>query len=76
MVLEMAEGMPIHKILQMNSKLSFDFSKLIITQLLHGLMEFHSKGYIYRDIKASNLVVNCRGKLMIIDFGFSKKIDK
>lgn len=34
----------------------------------------HDKGYIYRDLKASNLIINTKGKVTLIDLGFIKKI--
>jgi serine/threonine protein kinase len=40
-------------------------------QLCFGLQDIHSLGIIHRDIKPTNLVVGCDGKLKIIDFGWS-----
>ena len=34
----------------------------------------HEKGYVYRDLKASNLIISKLGKVTIIDLGFTKKI--
>lgn len=37
---------------------------------------FHAEGYIYRDIKASNFMINKQGKVTMIDLGKSKRINK
>lgn len=37
---------------------------------------FHQEGYIYRDIKSSNFMVNKTGKVVMIDLGKSKHIKK
>lgn len=35
---------------------------------------FHKEGYIYRDIKASNFMINLKGKVTMIDLGKAKHI--
>jgi serine/threonine protein kinase len=34
------------------------------------------QGYVYRDIKASNVIIDSIGRIKIVDFGFAKKIGK
>lgn len=36
----------------------------------------HSEGYLYRDLKANNIMIDSSGKVTLIDFGLTKKIDK
>ena len=36
--------------------------------------KIHSLGYVYRDLKPENLLVDKQGYLRVIDFGFTKKI--
>ena len=40
------------------------------------LQYMHSEGWIYRDLKASNIIINKNGKVTLIDLGFSKNIEK
>lgn len=42
--------------------------------ILHGLQFIHSRGYIYGDLKPSNILVNEYGTLLLCDFGLSKKV--
>jgi len=41
-----------------------------------ALQVLHKKGILYRDLKASNVMINSRGKVTLIDFGLSKFIGK
>ena len=36
----------------------------------------HKNGFVYRDLKASHVIINSEGSIKLIDFGFSKKIEK
>lgn len=36
----------------------------------------HSEGYIHRDLKLENILIDKDGYLKIIDFGISRKIEK
>lgn len=47
----------------------------IALNVLRGLSEMHKCGYIHRDIDPSNIMLTVDGKIKIIDFGISKKID-
>lgn len=40
------------------------------------LKYIHSKGYIYRDIKASNIIVSKEGRVKLVDMGLAKKINE
>jgi serine/threonine protein kinase len=40
--------------------------------LIEGLNAIHSKGWIHRDLKPHNILLNSEGKCKIADFGLAK----
>ena len=42
--------------------------------LVLALDHIHAKGVVYRDLKPENIMVDHRGFLRVIDFGFAKKV--
>ena len=76
MILEPVYGLPLHKLLQMVGNFNAEFAFLIIVQVGLILKEVHANGYLYRDIKASNFMINQKGKVTMIDLGHAKKIDQ
>jgi len=48
----------------------------IIAECLKGLAYIHMMGYIHRDIKSDNILVNSKGEVKICDFGFSALIQE
>ena len=51
------------------------FVSMIVAQIAIIMEDFHKRGYIYRDIKASNFVIDSFGKVTLIDLGKAKKIN-
>jgi citron Rho-interacting kinase len=50
-------------------------AKFYIVEILLGLRELHSLGYIHRDIKPENVMISADGHLRLVDFGSSVKLD-
>ncbi|EGR31612.1 hypothetical protein IMG5_105940 [Ichthyophthirius multifiliis] len=73
-LLEIVYGIPLHKLLQMHQRFTINFTKLIICQVILTIQYMHLNGFIYRDLKASNIIVQNTGKITIIDLGYIKKI--
>jgi serine/threonine protein kinase len=58
MVLDLVRGLPLHKLLKMTEKFNEEFTKLVIIQIGLIMRDFHQEGFIYRDIKASNFMID------------------
>jgi len=76
LLMEIAYGAPLHAILRAELRLAETIAKYVVAQLCIIFRYVHANGYIYRDLKASNVILNTDGRVKLIDFGFSKKIDK
>ena len=75
-VVEPIKGLPLHKLLQMTGSINPAFTFIIVAQIGLILQEFHQNGYVYRDIKASNFMIDEQGRVTMIDLGHAKKIDR
>ena len=64
------------KILNIYSKDPDHFAKIIIKNVLSGLMALHDAGYIHRDIDPSNIMITDDNHIKLIDFGICKQMDK
>lgn len=47
----------------------------LIAQITKMIVDLHKLGYIYRDLKMNNIIIDGSLKCFLIDFGFVKKLD-
>lgn len=64
------------KLLNLYQKSPDHFAKLVIKNVLSGLMALHDAGYIHRDIDPSNIMITDDEHIKLIDFGICKKMNK
>lgn len=64
------------KLLNLYTKDPDHFAKIIIKNVLSGLMALHDAGYIHRDIDPSNIMITDDNHIKLIDFGICKQMDK
>lgn len=55
---------------------SLHFAKVIVKNVLSGLMALHDAGYVHRDIDPSNIMITEDGHIKLIDFGIAKQVNK
>lgn len=72
---EYIQGEELFQILRKERRFTSEDAKFYITQVISFLEYIHSMNIAYRDIKPENLMVNEKGYIKVVDFGFAKKID-
>lgn len=51
--------------------LSISDIRLILAQVIDGLLYMHSKGIVYGDLKSENILINEKGEIKLCDFNLS-----
>ena len=52
----------------------FIAARFYLSELVSAVEFVHAIGFLHRDIKTSNVVIDRRGHLRLIDFGFAKQV--
>src|SRR5262244_1308146 len=72
-VMELIKGETLG-ILMLTEKLTISRTIDIIKQVAEALAEAHHHGIIHRDIKPTNVAINQRGHVKVLDFGLAKQM--
>lgn len=59
----------------MNENLSSNLIKYLYLQLLQGMNQLHSNGFVHGDIKPENLLIDKNLNLVIADFNFAVSLE-
>ena len=73
LVLEYVEGETLSRVLERQGRLSEAAVLRLLSEVLSGLEEVHEAGYVHRDIKPGNLMVQPDGSIVILDFGAARQ---
>jgi len=52
-----------------------DVARYLFTQIIQGMDYMQNKGIVHRDLKLENMMINEKGELKIVDFGFATDAD-
>jgi eukaryotic-like serine/threonine-protein kinase len=73
LAMEFVEGRPLSMEI-LSTGISLDQVERYGMQLADALSHAHSRGIIHRDLKAANVIVTPSGRLKVLDFGISRRI--
>jgi eukaryotic-like serine/threonine-protein kinase len=72
--MEYVEGRPLSMEIPSNG-MALDQVERYGMQLADALGHAHSRGIIHRDLKSANVIVTPQGRLKVLDFGISRRLD-
>ncbi|MEK6333715.1 MAG: tetratricopeptide repeat protein [Acidobacteriota bacterium] len=73
-VMELVKGETLGE-LMLNGRLTIPRALEIIEQVAMALAEAHRNGIVHRDIKPTNVAIDHRGEVKVLDFGLAKQIN-
>lgn len=72
LVLEYVDGTSLHEIVKKHGPLVVPRACHYIAQAAHGLQHAHESGWIHRDVKPGNLLLDRTGTVKILDMGLAR----
>jgi tetratricopeptide (TPR) repeat protein/tRNA A-37 threonylcarbamoyl transferase component Bud32 len=74
-VMELVSGQTLGETLA-GPGLSIARSVEVMREVAEALAEAHRRGIVHRDVKPSNVIINERGEVKVLDFGLAKQLDE
>ena len=75
MVMEFLAGDDLEKIVRLRGPLDEADALALIEPVARALETLHGAGLLHQDIKPDNLILNNDGRVVLIDFGLTQKLD-
>lgn len=75
MAMEFVPGGDFMTLLMNKDTLSEEVTKFYVAEISLGIHAIHSLGYIHRDLKPDNIVLDRHGHIKLIDLGLCKKME-
>ncbi|XP_077560433.1 uncharacterized protein LOC144175204 [Haemaphysalis longicornis] len=67
-IMEYIPGLDLMRVVTKEEYLEIDAVQIIMAQLILALEHMHLRGFVHRDIKVSNMLINPGGRVKVIDF--------
>jgi len=74
MVMEFLPGGDLMSLLMKEDTFSEPVTRFFMAEAAHAISSVHALGYIHRDIKPDNMLLDARGHLKLTDLGLCKKV--
>eukprot|EP00529_Nitzschia_sp_RCC80_P012261 CAMPEP_0113509540 /NCGR_PEP_ID=MMETSP0014_2-20120614/37636_1 /TAXON_ID=2857 /ORGANISM="Nitzschia sp." /LENGTH=570 /DNA_ID=CAMNT_0000405389 /DNA_START=143 /DNA_END=1855 /DNA_ORIENTATION=+ /assembly_acc=CAM_ASM_000159 len=74
MVMEYCPGGDLMSLLIKEDTFSENVTKFFMAEAAHAISSVHALGYIHRDIKPDNMLLDAKGHLKLTDLGLCKKV--
>jgi len=70
-VMELFESIALHELVALHGPLDWATASDIACQAAEGLAFLHGQGFVHRDVKPDNLLINQQGDVKLVDFGLA-----
>eukprot|EP01031_Cornospumella_fuschlensis_P028056 gene28056-33874_t len=75
MVMEFLPGGDLMSLLIKKDTFTEDETKFYVAQLISAIHSVHALGYVHRDLKPDNILLDWQGHVKLIDLGLCKKVE-